>query len=165
MSAPGERWALSFPIAVQWGDVDRMGHVNNVWYARWIESARVEYFARIGMADADTGGAPPAEVADPPVLPRTEGPIVARISIDYRRPALHPDTVTVHVATTRLGRTSATHRYVVTSARFGGEVVAEAEVVWVLLDYAANRPVPIPPALRERIVAFEATAGRRPEGA
>lgn len=158
--SPPERFAFSYDIRVQWGEVDRMGHVNNVVYARYIESARCEYFAALGVSDARNLAPPPSNL-----VPGDSGPIVARLSIDYRRPVHDPDTVTVHVATTRLGNKSATHRYVLTSKAQGGAVVAEAEVVWVMFDYVRNEAVPIPQALRDRIVEFEASAGRKVEGA
>lgn len=164
MSLP-EPFAFSYDIRVHWGEVDRMGHVNNAMYSRYIESARCEYFAAIGICDANSNAPPPTNLVPPRTTEANEGPIVARLSIDFRRPVLHPDTVTVSVATTRLGRTSATHRYVLTSQAQRGEIVAEAEVVWVMLNYADNRPVPISEALRERIVSLEASAGRHVEGA
>lgn len=37
------------PIRVRWGDVDSMGHVNNAKYFTYCESARMSYFAAIGM--------------------------------------------------------------------------------------------------------------------
>ena len=42
---------LSVVIAlpVQWGDQDALGHVNNVVYFRWYESARIAYFERVGL--------------------------------------------------------------------------------------------------------------------
>ena len=161
----GERFPFVYPVRVHWGEVDRMGHVNNAMYARYIESARVEYFAQVGMCDARSAAPAPSNLVTPRTVPDNAGPIVARLSIDFRRPVLHPDTVNVGVTTTKFGRTSAVHRYVLTSERFGGEVVAEGEVVWVVLDYPSGRPLPLPDALRQRIVAFEATVGRQVEGA
>lgn len=164
MSLP-EPFAFSYDIRVHWGEVDRMGHVNNAMYSRYIESARCEYFATVGMCDATSKAPPPPSLVLPRTTPDDQGPILARVAIDFRKPVLHPDTVTVHVATTRLGRTSATHRYLLTSHQQRGAVVAEAEVVWVMLDYATNEPVPIPKALRERIVNLEASVGREVIGA
>lgn len=164
MSAP-EPFAFSYDIRVHWGEVDRMGHVNNAMYSRYIESARCEYFAAVGMCDARSEAPPPSNLVAPRTTSDDEGPIVARLAIDFRKPVFHPDTVTVHVATTRFGRSSATHRYVLTSQAQNGAIVAEAEVVWVMLNYASNEPVPIPAALRERIVHLEASAGRQVEGA
>ena len=42
----------SFPvrleIPVAWGEMDAMGHVNNIVYLRWFECARIAYFERVG---------------------------------------------------------------------------------------------------------------------
>jgi hypothetical protein len=37
---------VSIPVA--WGEMDAFQHVNNVIYARWIETARMAYLDRIG---------------------------------------------------------------------------------------------------------------------
>ncbi len=68
-------------LPVQWGDQDAFGHVNNTVYFRWFESARIAYFARIGLSHALN--------ADP------IAPILASISCDYRRPITFPDTVQI----------------------------------------------------------------------
>ena len=43
-----------FPVVitlpVQWGDQDAFGHVNNTVYVRWLESARIAYGERVGLA-------------------------------------------------------------------------------------------------------------------
>lgn len=44
-----------FPIIyeqkVAWGDMDAFGHVNNVMYYRYIESARIAYFDLLNIFD------------------------------------------------------------------------------------------------------------------
>ena len=35
-------------IAVRWGDLDAMGHVNNTIYFRYFESLRIEWLAQVG---------------------------------------------------------------------------------------------------------------------
>lgn len=159
-----ESFAFSYDIRVHWGEVDRMGHVNNAMYSRYIESARCEYFAAIGISDARSAAPPPSNLALPRITTENEGPILARLAIDFRRPVLHPDTISVHVATTRIGKTSATHRYVLTSKEQKGAIVAEAEVIWVMLDYVKNEPVAISSELRDRIARLEASGGRKVEG-
>ena len=42
-----------FPI--RWGDMDVMGHVNNVMYFRYIESARIDWFRSIGVSPNPDG--------------------------------------------------------------------------------------------------------------
>ncbi len=157
-------FAVEIDVPVHWGEIDRMGHLNNAMYARYVESARVEYFARVGICDARSAAPPPVNLVAPRELPEHVGPIVARLCIDFKEPVEHPDRVRVGVATVRLGRSSATHKYVLSSERKRA-VVAEAEVVWVTFDYERSQAVPIPDGLRRRIVDLEATVGRKVEGA
>jgi acyl-CoA thioester hydrolase len=135
------RYPLSLVIPVLWGDMDANLHVNNVVFARWIESARVAYFERIGL----------------PVPPGKDGigPIVARLAIDYRRALSYPDTVQVSATVRVFGRTSLTLGYRIRSAAQQADV-AEAEDVVVLLDYRDGRKVPVDDALRVKILALEA---------
>ena len=46
-------YEVRFPI--RWGDMDVMGHVNNVMYFRYIESARIDWFRSIGVKPDPTG--------------------------------------------------------------------------------------------------------------
>jgi methylphosphotriester-DNA--protein-cysteine methyltransferase len=41
--------SVSISIPVAWGDMDAYQHVNNAMYARWIESARIAFFTRVGL--------------------------------------------------------------------------------------------------------------------
>ena len=68
-------------LPVQWGDQDALGHVNNIIYFRWCESARIEYLRRLGVDAAGSG--------------RAVGIILAAIGCDFRRPVTYPDTVHV----------------------------------------------------------------------
>jgi len=85
---------LSIALPVQWGDQDAFGHVNNVVHFRWMESARISYFAALQLGNMMTN--------------QGTGPILASIKCDYRRQLVYPDTVLVSASITRLGRTSLT---------------------------------------------------------
>ena len=87
-----------FPVVVawpvQWGDQDAMGHVNNVVFFRWCESARIEYFGRVGMPGKRAAG---------------QGEfILASIRCDFRRQVNFPDVVRVGARIARIGRSSMT---------------------------------------------------------
>lgn len=135
------RWPIAVEVPVAWGDMDAFGHVNNTVYLRWFETARIAYFERLGLnaAMAQTG----------------VGPILARVTCDFRLPVAFPDTVTTRVTVTRLGRSSFVMDHRVESAAFGGRVAAEGEGVIVLLDYRAGRKVALDDALRGAILALE----------
>lgn len=137
------RYPVSVTIPVAWGDMDAFQHVNNVTYARWIETARVDYCTRIGLMC--------------PLRPDGIGPIVARLAIDYQRALFHPDTVRVDATVRSIGRTSLTLGYRIWSVGQGAEV-ARGEDVVVLIDYRTGSKVPVDDALRASIRGLEATA-------
>ena len=129
-----------FSLPVQWGDQDLFGHVNNVVYFRWYESARIEYFARGGLAEL--------------LQSHQIGPILAAISCNYRRQLRYPDTVHASASVTRFGRTSMTMKHLLYSESQQA-VVAEGESTVVMFDYAAQRSTPIPADVRAQIEQLE----------
>ena len=144
MSGPG------FPcrrrVDVAWGDVDRMQHVNNVVFFRWMETARTYYFEQVAF-EKHVG--------------KNVYPILASIRCDYRAQLRYPDTIRVECSIVRLGKSSATHVYrVVSEAQ--DKVVAEGESVWVCFDYDAQRSTPLTDAL---VAAMERYEGRPLRGA
>ncbi|GAC1529266.1 MAG: thioesterase family protein [Polyangiales bacterium] len=131
-------------VDVQWGDVDRMQHVNNVVYLRWMETARTRYFDAIDFGRLAGEGI---------------YPILASIRCDYRAQLRHPDTISVDCSIARVGRTSATHVYRVVS-QAQGKVVAVGEGTWVCFDYAAQRSLPLPAAVLDAIERYEGRSVR-----
>ena len=78
-SGEGEGRILVFEleIAIRWGDMDAMGHVNNTVYFRYFETIRIEWMhSVVGPPDKDGEGAvivkiigndkgnPPGKLAD-----------------------------------------------------------------------------------------------------
>jgi acyl-CoA thioester hydrolase len=135
---------LTWPV--QWGDQDAFGHVNNVVYFRWMESARIEYFRRGNWGSIDNRGA---------------GPILASIKCDFRRQLMYPDTLLLSGSIVSIGRTSLkmVHRVYSTTQK---AVAAEGDSVLVMFDYQTQKPVVVPDDLRAKIEAFE---GRKMGGA
>ncbi|HEY2841169.1 MAG TPA: thioesterase family protein [Pirellulales bacterium] len=135
-----EGFHVVLTVAVQWGDQDSMQHVNNVIYFRWCESARIEYFQKIGLLERrHTEGV---------------GPILASIKCDFRRQLNFPDTVRIGARIARIGRSSVTmeHRIVSTAQNV---IAAEAESTMVVFDYRAGKSHPVPDELRAAIEQIE----------
>jgi acyl-CoA thioester hydrolase len=134
-------------VEVRFADTDAMGHVNNARYLTYIEIARAAYY------ETATGrplplGAHGAE----------EGMILADVRIAFRAPAFYGETLTVESRVSRLGRTSFSmeHRVTAPTSRYGdARLIAVAESVLVTYDYTAERPIPIPNALRAGIETLE----------
>ncbi len=133
-------YSVVIALPVQWGDQDALGHVNNVVYFRWFESARIAYFRRIGLMDKWDA--------------RRRGPILAASSCDYRRSIVFPDTVRVGIRATRIGRSSIGLEERIVSEQQEA-LAAEGISTVVYYDYAAGRPHPVPEEVRRAIASLE----------
>ncbi|MGE5194738.1 MAG: acyl-CoA thioesterase [Deltaproteobacteria bacterium] len=144
MDSEIEKLREGFPVwvalPVQWGDQDAFGHVNNTAYFRWFESARIAYGGRIELSESGDG--------------KKIAPILAAISCNYRRQLKYPDTVHVGARIIRVGRSSLTMEHRIVSA-FWRVVAAEGDSTLVAFDYAAQKSVPVPAAVRTRIEQLE----------
>src|SRR5260221_6322189 len=120
---------LTWPV--QWGDQDAFGHVNNVVYFRWMESARIEYFRQAAIGGMSNQGA---------------GPILASIKCDFRRQLTYPDTLLVTASVASIGRTSMKMVHWVYSTQQQA-VAAEADSVIVMFDYTSQRPILVADAI------------------
>ena len=136
-----------FELEVRFGDTDAMGHANNSRFLTYCESARIAYWeAATGERFAlVTHGA-------------EESLILAAIQVTFRSPVYFGESLTVESRIGRLGRTSFTlqHRITAHESEHGhARLVATAEGVQVLYDYATERPRVIPDEIIERLEAFE----------
>ena len=131
---------FSLEIPVAWGDMDAFGHVNNVVYLRYFESARVHFFEQIPDEN----------------LRRFKGsvkPILARIACQYKRPVRYPDTLTAKIGIKSVGNASFDMVCEMHSAQVG--LAAVADCTLVMFDFENNRPVRVPTLLREFIRSID----------
>jgi acyl-CoA thioester hydrolase len=138
-----------YPVVVElpvvWGEMDSYRHVNNVVYFRYFETARLEYFRRLGWFEYEeqTG----------------VGPILHSTSARFRRPLTYPDTIWVAARVPALEEDRFTMEYRLVSRRLAA-VAAEGTGTIVTYHYARGMKTPIPEELRRRIAELEATARR-----
>ena len=120
------------PIATRWADNDAYGHVNNVVYYAYFDTAVNKHLIDAGVLD----------VAASPVVG-----LVVETRCTYFSPAGFPDTVHVGLKVKHLGTSSV--RYELGVFR-NSEALASAvgEFVHVYVDRATNQPVPIPASVR-----------------
>jgi acyl-CoA thioester hydrolase len=136
-----------YVVDVRFGDTDAMGHANNSRFLTYCESARIAYW------EAATGE-PFALVTHG----AEESLILAEVRVTFRSPAVFGETLTVESRAGRIGRTSFTlqHRLTAASSPHGpARLVATADDVLVLFDYAAGRPRVIPDEIVARLESFE----------
>lgn len=143
------------------GDLDAMGHVNNVVYLRWIESARIAYWIHLTSQKTYTGLPAAGGASHEPGPGIMSGALIdmilARTEIDYRSPTSYGETLDVFVRTSLIKRSSLVFEYVVRS-RADERVVAEARTVVVCFDYKLMRKKPVPEATKNAILALDPEA-------
>lgn len=128
-------------LAVRWGDMDALGHVNNAKFFTYDEQARLEYFRVFE-------GVVPNMWTD-------EGLILARVACDFLQQVHHPAALEVGYRIRKLGRSSMEAE----SGIFDGEkLMATLQGVIVWFDYRAQKPAAIPEVVRNTIRSFEAVA-------
>ena len=130
--------AVRIPLA--WGEMDAFGHVNNVAYFRWLETARMHYLRSIGITH--------------PTQQAGIGLLLAETRCTFLKPLHFPDTVAVRTGVAKVGNTSFVMRYEVHSDMHG--LAATAESVQVMFDYSANTKTPVPDHMRTAIAAAQA---------
>src|SRR5690606_36886256 len=82
------------------------------------------------------------------------GPILARVTCNYRRQLNYPDDVTIGARVTRIGNTSLTMEHAVWS-HAQQATAADGTSVVVIFDYLAQQPVRVPDDFRRRIAEIE----------
>jgi acyl-CoA thioester hydrolase len=143
---------LSTPVTVRWGDMDSYGHVNNVFFIRYLEDARFALFTPpLGdKAPADV----PGELSVFDLFPDGSNGLVAGHRIEYQAPLSYTDNpITSRLWITRVGTTSFDIGYELGSAD-RSTVFAIASTTLVLVNTESNRPIELPQRLRDTLAQW-----------
>jgi len=140
---------LSTPITVRWGDMDSYGHVNNVFFIRYLEDTRFALFTP-PLGDAAPADVP-AELSVFDLFPDGSNGLMAGHRIEYRAPLSYEDgPITSHLWITRIGNSSFDIGYRLESAD-GATTFAIASTTLVIVDTESGRPVTLPQRLRDTL--------------
>ncbi|WP_407526845.1 acyl-CoA thioesterase [Methylobacterium oryzisoli] len=120
------------PILTRWGDNDVYGHVNNVVYYAFFDTAVNQVLIEEGALD----------IAHSPVIG-----LVVETGCRYFRPIAFPERVTAGIRVAHRGTSSV--RYEVGLFREDDDTAAaQGHFVHVYVDRATQRPAPLPDVLR-----------------
>jgi acyl-CoA thioester hydrolase len=127
-----ERYPFWVPITTRWSDNDAYGHVNNVVFYSYFDTAANRYLIEHGGLDLHAG----------PVIG-----LVVESSCRYRAPIAYPQPISAGVRVDRLGKSSVTYGIAIF---VDGVDLAAADGTFthVFVDRATRRPAPIPPLMR-----------------
>lgn len=135
-------------VRVQPSDLDELDHANNLVYLRWVQEVTVAHSLAIGLGMA---------------VYRQLGAafVVMRHEIDYLRPALAGDELTVETRVCACGPAT-TERYTRITRTSDGELLARAVTHWAFIDLRRRRPTRIPEDVRRRFTLEPAPEPARP---
>jgi len=128
-------------INVQWGDMDAYRHVNNVAYVRWGETARIDYFVKIGLISS---------------APEKSGyaPILGFQSVKYIAPLEYPDIIKIGTRVEEILEDRIIfHSYYFSEKKDRLASIMVHEIV--IIDPVNGSKVLVPKYLAEKIKALE----------
>ena len=117
-------------IAIRWGDMDAMGHVNNTVYFRYMEQARIGWFDAL---------VPAAEAW------KDTGIVIANASCNFKRALNYPGTVEVGLSIEPPGGSSVGTFY---ELKMDDTLYADGAAVVVFIDMKSQKPIRIPEGIR-----------------
>ncbi len=130
-------------VGSRWMDNDVYGHVNNVVYYSWVDTAVNRFLIDHGLLEIGR-----SEVIG----------IVAETGCRFLAQMAYPDDATVGLAVGKLGRSSV--RYELGIFRNGDDTASAAvHFVHVYVDRATMRPVPIPERVRAELEKISKPGG------
>ncbi len=130
------------PLPTRWMDNDHYGHVNNVVYYSYFDTAVNGYLI-------DAVG---ADIRELPAIG-----LVVETGCSFHAPLSFPDALEVGLAVARLGTSSIAYRLAI--FRQGvDQAAATGRFVHVYVDRETRRPVPVPALIRQAVAPLSAPA-------
>jgi acyl-CoA thioester hydrolase len=122
-------------VAMRWGEMDALGHMNNVSYFRYFEQARISWFDTLAID----------------YRPGSEGPILGSLSCRYIKPAVYPADIEVTTYVGKPGRSSFMMFHEMFLAGDPSILYAEANAVMVWIDISEGKSRPLPGWMLEQL--------------
>jgi acyl-CoA thioester hydrolase len=141
-----EQFWFFHPFRVRYSEIDGQGVVFNAHYLTYFDTAITEYFRALGYdqyADAKATGIDFHTV---------------KSVVEYKAPILFDWELDVGVRVVRIGNSSLVLELAI-FLKDGIDALATGEIVWDYTSQQTNRPVPIPPSIREFITSRERHLG------
>jgi acyl-CoA thioester hydrolase len=136
---PRSDFKVFVPITTRWNDNDVYGHINNVAYYSFFDTAVNSWLIAQGVLDVEAGS--------------TIG-LVVETRCNYFAPLAFPQAIEAGLVVEHLGSSSV--RYAVGIFAQGvQETAAHGHFVHVYVDRAARKPLPLPDDLRSALQSIQ----------
>jgi acyl-CoA thioester hydrolase len=130
------------PITTRWMDNDIYGHVNNVAYYSYFDTAANHYLITQGGLDIASG-----DIIG----------LVVESHCAFHAPLEYPSQLRAGVRVDKLGNRAVTYGLAIFDD--GELAAAHGYVVHVFVDRTTRKPVPIPPRLRDALAKIAVQGG------
>lgn len=140
---PRADYAAFRSITTRWADNDVYGHVNNVVYYSWFDTAVNAHLIKAGVLDIHAG----AVIG-----------LVVETGCRYAAPLAFPQVIEAGIRAAKIG-TSSVRYEVGLFAEGEAEAAAEGFFIHVYVDRETRRPVPLPADLRTALEAISVHRG------
>lgn len=127
---------FSCELDLMWGDLDPYNHIGNVTHLRLIEECRAQWMESV---PSDWQG-------------EDQGPVVANINLNYRRPIYWPARVKVSLNPIKVGRSSLVLEHQISAVEPPNSdqpIYAEGQTTLVWIDKKSGQSVPLPQVMRD----------------
>jgi acyl-CoA thioester hydrolase len=122
-------------VPMRWGEMDALGHMNNVAYFRYFEQARISWFDGLNIS----------------YKPGSEGPILGSLSCRYVMPAVYPADIEITTYVGKPGRSSFAMFHEMYRAGDPQTLFAQAQAVMVWIDISEGKSRPLPDWMRREL--------------
>ncbi len=114
---------------IEWNDMDALGHVNNGRYFDYFQQARIEWLEQLHLD-----------------IKQDKGPVVIHIACTFLKPIVYPAELKLISSVHSPGRSSIQMDHALYQQ---DQLMAQgnSKIVWV--DYARNKSIPLPEAIRD----------------
>jgi acyl-CoA thioester hydrolase len=119
---------ICVPVSVRWGDMDAFNHVNNSVYSTYLEEARLQWF----------------KTFDGPWASRESAPVIAAMTINFRKPVEWPAELAVELFAGKIGRSSVLLPFRMLDRNDTTIVYAEGDTVLVWTSPKLGTSIPLP---------------------
>lgn len=138
-----EKFNFFYRLRVRYAEIDGQKMVFNAHYLTYMDVAFTEYIRTLGL-DFDQL----AENGMP-------GTALAKTTLDFKSPAFFDEALLVGVRIPKMGNSSYVAEFIILKEETG-EVVLQAESVYVNYNPLTRKSEPIPEFFRNRVDEFEA---------
>jgi len=124
-------------LPIRWGDMDAMGHVNNVSYFRFMETTRIDWFRSMNVQPDASG----------------EGPIIVNAFCNFYKQLVYPGDIRMKMYASDPARSTFETWTTMEMADEPGVIYAAGGATTIWVDFQGQKAVALPEFMRQLVTA------------